>query len=159
MLIRNSDTRDFKRIIPRLNEWWGGREVAHLLPRFLFEHFQDTSFIVEEDDHIVGFLIGFRSQTREDEAYIHLIGVHPDFRKLGLGRKLYHTFFAKVQEMNINKVYAITSPINEHSILFHRQMGFLIIPGDEEVNGVSVQTNYDGQGNDRVLFVKDLSKR
>jgi len=31
-------------------------------------------------------------------------------------------------------------------------MGFDILPGDADVNGVAVITNYDGQGVDRVLF-------
>lgn len=31
-----------------INNWWGGRQMTHLLPRFFFEHFQSTSFIVED---------------------------------------------------------------------------------------------------------------
>jgi hypothetical protein len=35
-------------------------------------------------------------------------------------------------------------------------MGFQIEKGNGEVDGVPVTVNYDGKGQDRVLFVKEL---
>jgi hypothetical protein len=46
--------------------------------------------------------------------------------------------------------------VNKGSIAFHQRMGFAIEPGDTELDGVSVHTNYDGMGENRVLFVKHL---
>ncbi|WP_160848476.1 GNAT family N-acetyltransferase [Pontibacillus yanchengensis] len=34
----------------------------------------------------------FVSQSKEGEAYIHLVGVHPDYRNQGLAYKLYTLF-------------------------------------------------------------------
>jgi hypothetical protein len=51
----------------------------------------------------------------------------------------------------------VTAPVNHGSIGFHRQMGFAIEPGDREVNGVPVAAGYDGEGQDRVRFVKHLT--
>ncbi|MEX3618820.1 hypothetical protein [Paenibacillus glucanolyticus] len=39
----------------------------------VFDHFQDTGFIVEENGAMLGFLIGFLSQSRNEAAYIHLL--------------------------------------------------------------------------------------
>jgi hypothetical protein len=36
-------------------------------------------------------------------------------------------------------------------------MGFRLEPGDAEVGDVPVATGYDGPGQDRVRFVKDLA--
>jgi hypothetical protein len=35
-------------------------------------------------------------------------------------------------------------------------MGFEIEKGDKTIDGVSVNSNYDGPNQDRVLFVKEL---
>ncbi len=35
-------------------------------------------------------------------------------------------------------------------------MGFEVEKGDNEIDGISVTTNYDGNGGNRVLFIKEL---
>lgn len=93
MKVRNITEDDYLKVMEVLNDWWGGRQMAHLLPRLFFEHFQTTSYIVEEEKDLVAFLIGFVSQTHPNEAYIHFVGVHPEHRKNGLARALYEVFF------------------------------------------------------------------
>ena len=51
--------------------------MAAMLPKLFFVHFRDTSFVAEDDGGSPGFLCGFRSQTFDDEAYIHFVGVDP----------------------------------------------------------------------------------
>jgi len=36
---------------------------------------------------------------------------------------------------------------------------FEILPGDAQIDGVAVTTNYDGRGGDRVLFRRHLEKQ
>lgn len=90
MQTRNVVENDYYKVIEVLNDWWGGRQMAHLLPRLFFEHFQSTSFIVENDGELSAFLIGFVSQTNPREAYIHFVGVNPTLGKSGLARQLFH---------------------------------------------------------------------
>ena len=130
--------------------------MAGLLPKLFFEHFRLTSFVIEEDGELQAFLVGFRSQTTPTEAYIHFVGVHPGARGRGLGRRLYEHFFTVVRQLGCTEVHSITGPVNKGSIAFHTKMGFEILPGDTEVDGVVVTANYDGQGNDRVLFRRNL---
>jgi ribosomal protein S18 acetylase RimI-like enzyme len=119
--------------------------MAAMLPKLFFVHFRDTSFVVEEDGDVVAFLCGFRSQTFDDEAYVHFVGVHPDHRRGGLARELYDRFFAAVAPRST--VRAVTGPINERSIAFHRALGFEVEQVDDD---------YDGRGQARVLLVKRL---
>ncbi len=100
MNIRHVQVDDYLPIVSVMNDWWGGRQVSHMLPRLFFEHFRNTSFVIEQDGKnlrqevpIVAFLIGFLSQSQPDEAYIHFVGVHPDYRKQRLGKTLYELFF------------------------------------------------------------------
>ncbi|MBO8156347.1 MAG: GNAT family N-acetyltransferase [Bacillaceae bacterium] len=156
MKIRSIKSKDYDIISPLINDWWGGRQMADMLPKLFFVHFQDTSFVAEENGKIVGFLIGFLSQSNPYEAYIHFVGIHPDYRKRKIGKSLYDEFFNLVKQRGRNVVRCITSPVNKVSIAYHTKMGFEIEKGDREENGVSIHTDYDGPGKDRILFVKEL---
>jgi ribosomal protein S18 acetylase RimI-like enzyme len=112
---------------------------------------------VEEDGELIAFLIGFVSQSREGEAYIHFVGVRPDRRKEGLGRDLYELFFEEVEKRGCTKVGCITSPVNKGSIAFHTAMGFSLKESDtEKIDEVPVHRTYDGPDRDRVVFEKML---
>jgi hypothetical protein len=50
----------------------------------------------------------------------------------------------------------VTSPVNRGSIAFHQRMGFAIEPGGGQADGVPVAVGYDGDGQDRVRFVRHL---
>ncbi|WP_018933104.1 GNAT family N-acetyltransferase [Gracilibacillus lacisalsi] len=156
MEIRLVKSSDYNNISPLINDWWGGRQMSDMLPKLFFVHFNNTSFIAEKDSEIIGFLIGFLSQSYANEAYIHFVGVHPDFRKYGIGKQLYKEFFHVVQKHDRNIVRAVTSPVNKVSIAYHKKMGFEIEEGDSEVGGVPVHTSYDGSDQGRVLFKKYL---
>jgi ribosomal protein S18 acetylase RimI-like enzyme len=155
-LIRHLEASDYDIVAPVVDEWWGGRPIRALLPRLFFEHFRSTSFAIDMDGELRAFLVGFRSQTNALTAYIHFVGVHPECRAAGLGRRLYLHFFDVVKALGCDEVRCITSPINKGSIDFHQRMGFEILPGDGEVDGVFVTLDHGGAGQHRVLFQKML---
>ncbi len=155
--VRNVRSSDYNIIAPLIDEWWGGRKMAAMLPKLFFVHFNKTSFIAEKNGEIVGFLIGFLSQTDRNVAYIHFVGVHPKYRSKHIGKRLYQMFFQVAQKNNRNVIRAVTSPVNKVSIAFHTKIGFKIEKGgDKEVDGVSVFSDYDGIDQDRVLFIKEI---
>ena len=41
---------DYGRVIQHVNAWWGGREMAPMLPKLFFLHFEGTSFVAEDDE-------------------------------------------------------------------------------------------------------------
>jgi predicted GNAT superfamily acetyltransferase len=155
--IRPIRSSDYRPVIAVIDDWWDGRHMADMLPRLFFEHFTDTCFAAERDAELAGFLIGFRSQSRPAEAYIHFVGVRPGERGRGLGRRLYECFFAAVRAQGCHLVRAVTSPVNRGSVKFHQQLGFDIEPGDMQASGVPVTAGYDGAGQDRVRFTKHLA--
>ncbi|MBI3240935.1 MAG: GNAT family N-acetyltransferase [Chloroflexi bacterium] len=145
--LRHPTESDHPRVLAILSDWWGGRDLSHLLPRLYFQHFNDTSFIVEKDGELAAFLIGFISQSESGVAYIHFVGVHPEHRKSGLGRQLYERFFELARARGAKEVHCITGPVNSGSIAFHTKMGF--IPSQPI-------PDYDGPGDDRVAFKKTI---
>lgn len=156
MKLRSIHNNDFLRISTNLNEWWDGRNMVDMLPRLFIDHFQDTSFLLEKDGQLKGFVIGFVSQSHPEKAYIHFVGVNPEARIEKVGRRLYEHFFQVVKEKGCQMVGCVTSPVNTVSIKFHTRLGFSIKPGDYEVNGISIHQNYDGIGQERVVFEKRL---
>ena len=147
--IRHVQPSDYGRVIQHVNEWWGGREMAPMLPRLFFIHFESTSFVADrEDGSLAGFLIGFLSQTDPETAYVHFIGVAPAERGTGLGRELYERFFAAARSHGCSVVRCVTSPANADSLAFHEVLGF-------ENEGVA--ENYDPGGEARVLLAKQLA--
>ena len=148
MEIRHAEPADYGRVIGRVNAWWGGRDMAPMLPRLFFVHFEGTSYVVDDGEgQLAAFLIGFLSQTDPKEAYIHFMGVSPEHRGGGLGRQLYERFFEDARAAGRSRVTCVTSPVNEGSVAFHEALGF---------TSESVAHDYDGPGEDRVLFVKTL---
>ncbi|MDH3797446.1 MAG: GNAT family N-acetyltransferase [Desulfobacterales bacterium] len=85
ILIRKAEPADHEKIIAALQNWWAGRDLTAMLPKLFLNHFSDTSLVIEKEGGMLGFLIGFISPSLKNEAYVHFMGVHPDFRNKGLG--------------------------------------------------------------------------
>ena len=112
--------------------------MAAMLPKLFFVQFNSTSFIAVDDGQILGFLIGFVSQTFPDQAYIHFLGVHPSRRGEGLGQLLYESFFARAASVGCRTARCVTAPVNRNSVAFHRRMGFSLVDSDCTVDAVPV---------------------
>ena len=154
--IRNSKPSDHPIIISVLNDWWGGRDLTWMLPKLFFIHFCNTSFIIEKDNNLIAFLIGFLSQARINEGYIHFAGVHPQYRRIGLGAYLYNRFFEVCKKNNRTIIRACTSPVNKGSIEFHKKLEFKIGEGNAEVDGIQVTLDYNKPNDPKVLFEKHI---
>ena len=60
--IRHAEPDDHRQVIGVINDWWGGRRMADMLPKQFFVHFRPTSFVAETAGRVGGFLVGFPSQ-------------------------------------------------------------------------------------------------
>jgi GNAT superfamily N-acetyltransferase len=162
--LRQAREEDYPAIAAGLQTWWtqpgmseaGARERAALVPRLWLQHFAGTSLVAEHDGRLIGFLIGFLSQDRPDEGYIHFVGVAPDARRASAGRALYQRFFETCRRAGRTRVRCITSPQNTLSIAFHTAMSFEVEPGTEGTDPVLAKADYDGPGVHRVAFVRAI---
>ncbi|OIK02106.1 GNAT family N-acetyltransferase [Streptomyces monashensis] len=161
--LRQARVCDHGAIVGCVQRWWTdsrtpeqARELSLLLPRLFLQFFSATSLVLEDGSDIRAFLVGFHSADNDTEAYIHFVGVDPELRGQGVARDLYASFFRRAAEAGRAEVRAITSPTNTGSIAFHRAMGFAVERGDREIGGLSVHTDYDGPGQDRVCFHRSL---
>jgi predicted GNAT superfamily acetyltransferase len=154
--IRPLESLDYDYVSSVVDDWWGGRPVRALVHRIFFEHLNATSFAIGPSDAVQAFLIGFISQSDPKVAYIHFVGVSPTARACGLARMLYEHFFKLVSARGCTEVRSITSAVNTGSIAFHRKLGFTLLPGSAEIDGIPVTLDYAGEGQHRVRFHKSL---
>jgi GNAT superfamily N-acetyltransferase len=144
---------DADAVIAAIDAWWPGIHMVHAVCPQLFQHLGDTCIIVERDERLVAFLVGFMSQCMPRAGYIHYAGVHPDHRGTGLGREMYERFARIARERGRGELFAETGAWNRESIVFHRAMGFELTPGDEIVDGTPVHHDVSGHGFDYVEMV------
>jgi GNAT superfamily N-acetyltransferase len=152
---------DYEPIVDVLDEWWSGRAAADAdLRRIWLQHFTGTSWLAEtsEGTQLTGFLVGFLSPDRIDQAFCHLIGVSPNQRRRGIGTELYERFFADARAGGRTTVVAVAWPANHGAIAFHEALGFRVDvgPGTQNLYGVPSRAGYDLGREDRTLFVRTL---
>ena len=157
--MRRPHENDHRAILAAIADWWdtpNRAKIGLLLPRLFLQFFTKTSWVLEsEAGEIVAFLIGFRSADNPAVAYIHFVGVDQHLRNEGVGRSLYTIFFDQMRDAGCTEVRAITGPANTRSQAFHRALGFEL-HGDTDVHGVSAYLDYDGPGENRVVFTRTL---
>jgi ribosomal protein S18 acetylase RimI-like enzyme len=152
MHIRGITKADYDHVVSVLDRWWGGpsREQAH--PIFFYELgryaliAEDRAEGSTEPGPVIGFLLGLVTEAPESTAYVHLVGIHPDHRRRGVGKELYEVFVERARAAGATRVKAITNVGNEGSIDFHRALGF----------SVESDPDYAGPGRARVVFSRAI---
>lgn len=159
LTFRHPTEDDHRRIVGLVDEWWGGRRMRALLPRLWFQHFAGTSWIAETaEGRLAGFVVAFISQDDPATGYVHMIAADPNLRRTGVGRALYERVIEDLGRRGVLRVTAITWPGNRQSVAFHQAIGFRIDdgPGTQNLYGTPAYPDYDGEGEDRAVFVLDL---
>ncbi len=158
MLVRNAFPDDFLEIANKSIEWADIVIERESIYHILTEHFRSTCFIAEDRGEMVGYLLGYRSQTRPEEALVHLIQVAPRLRGNGIGRRMFNQFQSAAIAMMCKKIVALSRPENNFCNGFNKAMGFSIVDGENtiEVNGMRAIKDYNGPGKHMVLWSKNI---
>jgi ribosomal protein S18 acetylase RimI-like enzyme len=145
MLLRALAKQDYDQIVQIIDRWSGG-PTSTLVHPLLFYELGRFALVVERDAQLVGFLFGFVTTGTSPVGYIHLLGIHPDFRRRGIGRRLYTKFEEDTRTVVCATLKAMTTPGNESAVAFHRALGF----------SVELIEDYAGPGRPRIVFAKNL---
>jgi GNAT superfamily N-acetyltransferase len=155
MNVRHIAKGDFDRVVEVIDHWWGGPISTFAHPIFYYE-LGEQALVVEQGADMIGFLLGFaapgfeRAEPHGAEAartgYVHLVGIHPEYRRRGVGRLLYDRFTDSCRQAGCARMKAITAPGHEGSIRFHVALGWRM----QEID------DYAGPGRRRIVFTKSL---
>jgi len=144
VLVRALSPEDFLPALQRVDEWFGETVHEPVHPVF-FHHF--GGYAVVEGEELIGFLIGFRSLSNKDVAYIHIAAVHPARRGEGIGSNLYERFERQVLAWGCTWIEAVAAPENEAAVEFHESKGFW----------KELVKDWAGPGQDRIVLRKRIS--
>jgi ribosomal protein S18 acetylase RimI-like enzyme len=142
---------DLAEILRNYERFWGDGDILRYLHHpIFFVEFADTGFVArttggEIAGEIAGYLLGFVAPT--GDGYIHFIAVRDDARSHGIARALYGRFTEVAIERGAVGLKAITSPENQASQAFHRNLGFTEMTTFED---------YLGTGRARIVMRKAL---
>lgn len=158
MLVRNVFESDFLGIVDKAKEWSDLVIEREAIYHVMCTHFRGTCFVAEDKGQIIGYLLGFRSQTYPDQAYMHLLQVDPSYRGLGVGQRLFSQFQQAAMALGCRQIYAVSRPQNKVGMAFYARMGFRPETAGEtvEVEGVRAIKDYNGSGKHMVLWCKEL---
>ena len=137
---------DYDVIVQIIDQWWGGPTAALAHPMFFYE-LGRLARVVEAEEQIIGFLFGFLCPDAS-VGYVHLVGIHPSYRRRGVGRLLYQAFQEDCRREGCRLLKAITTMGNVASIEFHRALGW----------GAAQVDDYAGPGRQRVVFTHEISR-
>jgi GNAT superfamily N-acetyltransferase len=152
---------DYDEIVQVIDRWWGGPTSALAHPIFFYE-LGRMARVVEADGPftmgatppnpgsglLVGFLFGFVCPDAT-VGYVHLVGIHPDYRRRGVGKLLYASFEDDCRREGVAELKAVTTLGNEASIRFHQALGWAMTEVDD----------YAGPGRMRIVFTRALARR
>ena len=135
---------DFDQIVEVIDRWWGGPMANFAHPMFFYE-LGDNALIVEEENRLVGFLLGFIVFNTPKTGYVHLVGIHPDFRRKGVGRILYETFTERCRALGCERMKSMSFTLPELPYA-HDALGW----------ASSELEDYAGRDRRRIVFTKEL---
>lgn len=79
------------------------------------------SLVLEVSDAVAGYAI---MSIAAGEAHILNICVHPDYQRLGFGRRLLNALLARAREADAEKAFLEVRPSNEVALQLYRSVGF-----------------------------------
>lgn len=145
MITRPLGKQDYQHIVQVIDRWWGGPTTALAHPVYFYE-LGALARVVEHDGIMVGFLFGFVVEGPPKTGYVHLVGIHPDYRRRGVGKVLYQAFEEEARAAGCRRLKAIANVGNEGSVAFHEAQGWT----STEVE------DYAGPARPRMVFSKSL---
>ena len=164
--MRRPTEADYRGIAVVVDDWWDGNGIQGLLPRLWFRHFAGTSWIAEIADprhqdgapRVAGFLIGYLSPADPAIGVIQAVGVHPRWRRIGVGKALVEAFAADASTAGATVLETLIWPGNRRSLPFLAALGFGPDPDPDArpIYGIPAIAGYDFGTEDRARFTRAL---
>lgn len=116
MTIRNCNVNDIERVRRFISQ--NKPIVAHRPPIYwvLFTYFNNSYFLAEENNKVIGFAGGLKSTSQEGVFHLWQIAVDKDYRGKGYAKKLLNSVVKEAINMKCSKLQISILPENTASI-------------------------------------------
>jgi len=140
--VRKGTQEDFGQLanIISSSEAWTCYGIDYNLALKLFEQMQDTIYVAEINNRLVGFVTLRTDGVGNIGAYIRMLAVAPTFRGQSIGAQLIN-YVSQIAAHNIPNLFLICSPDNFRAQKFYKRNGFeqvgiikdLVVTGHDEI--------------------------
>lgn len=113
---------------------------------------------IAEDDSIAGAIIAFRSQDNPADVYVQDVMIHPSHRRQGIASTLLDSVRSQAEKWSCQRIYLTSEPENHTAHATWTKLGFINVPGDYEIEGVSIITDFKGPGKSRAVYELQVSQ-
>jgi GNAT superfamily N-acetyltransferase len=114
--------------------------------------FSSTCAVAYIDRDLAGAVMAFRSQDDPSQVYVQDVMVHPDHRRQGVTAALLDSIVAQARTWGCARLWLTSEPDNRAADAAWRSLGWTNVPGDHEVDGVEVISDFKGPGKDRAVY-------
>jgi ribosomal-protein-alanine N-acetyltransferase len=158
VVFREATEADHPRLARLIREWWDERPPH--LERLWFRHFPATTVVgVDPEGRPMALAIGLPTAGDVRVGVLQLVAVAPKVRRRGVGREAVESVIARLRASGATSVEAAVWPGNRSGARFLEAVGFVVSPSPDgaRLYGLPAIADYDGEGDDRSLFVRSLS--
>ena len=137
--LKKNDVDDIIRIFKAITQ----EEITVEFRKVLEEQSQkteDASFIAEQQDRVVGYMIGYLlsgSFGTDKSAWIAMLGVDPKFMGQGIGKQLAEEIFRFYKDRDITNIYTSVRWDSTDLLSFFKTLGF------DRSNFINLRKNLD----------------
>ncbi len=82
---------------------------------------EEISSVLMVDDKLAGFAL---IRSRDNEEHLDMLGIHPDYRRRGLGKYLILDVMKRVTKLDVDVVSIGVDSINSHALDLYKKVGF-----------------------------------
>jgi len=129
--------------------------------KILLRYFGNTCFIAEnEQEEIIGFVLGFKSQRHTDTYFLWQIGIHPSYQNEGLGAWLLSEIEKGLRSDDFEKIEVTVDPENLPSRKLFERLNYKNVSQKEgkivELEVIPAVKDYYKPGRHFILYEKAI---
>ena len=156
MKIRNPAEEDFLDIYEFVSNCKPLESYGEHFYKIMLRYFKDTCFVALDNGSIVGYIMGFISQTDNKSSFIWQIGVHTDLKRSGVASKLLDAFEKQIMSKGCQRIELTVDPENPASQKLFENRGYENI---SETEGETVTVSGKVAVKDYGISENDLKKK
>lgn len=125
--------------------------------KIMLQYFGNSIIVAVDNDELVGFLLGFVSQTNPEEYFIWQLGVDPQHRGKKIAGKIMKSTIDTARRFGCKKVTATVETTNKPSQGLFESSGFAIVTNESlgdviHEHGKPAIKNYYASGTNQVFY-------
>jgi L-2,4-diaminobutyric acid acetyltransferase len=160
MHFRKPNESDFERVYDFVSACKPLESYAVHFYKIMLRYFRNTCLVAEENNVIVGFVLGFVSQVDPKTYFLWQIGVSPEKQGQGIGNRLLTEMESLLKKTRVGRMELTVDPENITSQKLVEKTGFVVV-SQKEKDSISVHDkmalkDYYGQGRHFILYEKKV---